>query len=84
MKALDTKKKPSRTPTEYVSLIRWKFANAGDPVRAEGQMKYMRNKFAYYGLKAPVWVSMLKEVFKEQGMFSGRDLQAFATLCFNE
>jgi 3-methyladenine DNA glycosylase AlkD len=67
-----------------VALIRKRFAEAGDPVRAEGQMKYMRNQFAYYGIKAPIWVAMLKNIFSEHGKYSGKDLQTFAKLCFQE
>lgn len=75
---------PTLSPTDYVSLIRRKFSEAGDPVRAEGQMRYMRNKYAYYGLKAPEWVAILKDVFADHGMYDGKRLQKFATLCFNE
>jgi len=74
---------PSLSPHDYVALIRRRFSEAGDPVRAEGQMRYMRNKYAYYGLKAPEWVAILKEVFAQYGMYEGKDLQTFAKQCFN-
>jgi 3-methyladenine DNA glycosylase AlkD len=75
---------PKLSPRDYVMLVRKKFSEAGDPIRAEGQMRYMRNKYAYYGLKAPEWVAILKEVFAEYGMYDGKDLRTFARLCFND
>lgn len=75
---------PKLSPDQYVALIRQQFSEAGDPVRAEGQMRYMRNRYPYYGLKAPEWVAILKDVFAEHGMYDGKQLQKFASLCFNE
>ena len=72
------------SPKAYVDLIRHQFSDAGDPVRAEGQMRYMRHRFAYFGLRAPEWVVMLKSIFKEHGMYDGKDLKTFAKLCFEE
>ncbi len=77
-------KTPDLLPQEYVILIRNRFAKEGDPVRAEGQMRYMRNKYAYYGLKAPEWVAILKEIFADFGMYDGKNLYKFARLCFDE
>lgn len=75
---------PDIPPNEYVALIRKKFSEEGDPVTAEGQMRYMRNKYAYYGLKAPEWVAILKEMFAEHGMYEGKNLRTFARCCFDE
>lgn len=75
---------PALTPEQYVALIRKRFVAAGDPIVAEGQMNYMRNKYAYCGLKAPQWVAILKELFREYGMYDGAKLKAFARLCFKE
>jgi 3-methyladenine DNA glycosylase AlkD len=75
---------PEIPPNQYVELIRLRFSKAADPVRAEGQMRYMRNRFAYYGLKAPEWVAILKDIFKEHGMYDGKELRTFAKLCFQE
>lgn len=79
-----TKKVVQLRPAAYVALIREKFAAAGDPERAEGQMRYMRNRYAYYGLKAPEWIAILRDVFAEHGMYEGKDLIRFAELCFQE
>ncbi len=80
----EDRRKPTLSSKDYVALIRARFSEAGDLVRAEGQMRYMRNKYPYYGLKAPEWVAMLKDIFAEYGMYDGKDLQSFARLCFNE
>lgn len=44
----------------------------------------MKDLFPYYGLKAPQWVAILKEVFKEHGLYEGPELNAFVRLCFEE
>ncbi len=51
----------------YLREIKHRFAEAGDPATAEGQMAYMRNQFSFYGLKAPVWVGLFREFVKEFG-----------------
>jgi len=77
-------KTPTLKPKEYVALIRHQFVNAGDPIVAEGQMKYMRNRFAYCGLKAPQWVAILRAIFQEHGLYTGAELKTFGRLCFKE
>jgi 3-methyladenine DNA glycosylase AlkD len=47
-------------------------------------MRYLRNQYAFCGLKAPQWVAILREIFKEHGLYSGETLQTFARLCFAE
>ena len=76
--------RPEITPQQYIALIRSRFSKAGDPEVAEGQMRYMRNQYAFYGLKAPQWVPMIKAINKEYGMYDGKDLKTFARLCFEE
>ncbi len=72
------------SPSRYVALIRKSFADAGDPVRAGGQARYMRQRYAFAGLKAPEWLAIVKDMFRENGVFDGDDLKAFARLCFEE
>ena len=81
-----TRKKdaPKLKPHEYAALIRQRFSEAGDPEVAAGQMQYMRNLFPYYGLKAPQWVAILKEIFAEHGLYDGAQLKDFARRCFDE
>lgn len=78
------KPQPKLRPKAYVALIRERFIEAGDPEVAAGQMKYMRHRYAYAGLKAPQWVAILKDVFGEYGLYDGKELVTFARLCFRE
>ncbi len=76
--------KPVLFPRDYVTLIRAQFVAAGDPETAEGQMRYMRGRYLYYGLKAPHWGAILHELFKKHGTYDGRQLRTFARMCFAE
>ena len=78
------KGKPQITPDEYLDHIKSAYQDKSDPEVAEGQMKYMRGKFEYYGLKAPVWTPILRDIFKERGLFDGDDLKEFVRLCFDD
>ena len=69
---------------DYVELIASTFQEAGDPIRAEGQMRYMRDKFPYFGLKAPEWVAILKDIFARHGLYEGEELKAFVRACFEQ
>jgi len=71
-------------PEEYLQLISEKFTEAGDPIRAEQQRAYMRNQFEYCGLGAPQWMAMAKEIFAAQGMFTGKQLEQFVRLCYDQ
>jgi 3-methyladenine DNA glycosylase AlkD len=75
-------KLPEITPGDYVALIRARFLEEGDPATAEGQMRYMRNRYAFCGLKAPHWVGLCKEIFAEYGIYDGAKLKTFARRCF--
>jgi 3-methyladenine DNA glycosylase AlkD len=77
-------KTPTLSPAEYVSRITDLFTTKGDPIRAEQQRAYMRNQFEYCGLMAPQWVGMLKEIFAEQGTFTGPKLKQFVFLCYDQ
>jgi 3-methyladenine DNA glycosylase AlkD len=69
-------------PPEYITCVKSIFQSHGDPVRAQGQMRYMRHQFEYYGLKAPEWLALAKEIFAKEGLFDGEELKAFARLAF--
>ena len=75
---------PNITPDKYVDLIAGIYSEKGDPETAEGQSRYMKERFPYYGLKAPQWVAILKDVFKENGIYEGDDLLTFVRLCGEE
>ncbi len=72
------------TATEYLALAQSLFAEHGRPEVAEGQMKYMRNQFEFYGLKAPVWLGLSKNLFKTHGYLSGKALHEFVQKCYEE
>jgi len=72
------------TPDKYVDLIKKRYAAAGNQETAIQQAKYMKDHYPFYGLKAPAWTSILKEVFKEHGLFEGELLFDFVRLCFDE
>ncbi len=72
------------SPKDYLQKIKAAFQEQGDPSTAEGQMKYMRNQFEYYGLKAQAWMGLSKAFFKEVGMFQGENLKTFLQLCYED
>ncbi|MCB0593686.1 MAG: DNA alkylation repair protein [Lewinellaceae bacterium] len=72
------------TPVEYLQHVKSVFQAAGDPERAQGQMAYMRNQFEYYGLRAPEWVALSKQIFADKGIPEGEDLQTLARLCMED
>lgn len=73
---------PDLTPENYVQMLMEQFTDAGDPIRAEQQRKYMKDQFAYCGLRAPEWMALLKSVFVQYGTFTGKSLEEFIRLCF--
>ena len=69
------------SPDKYHQHIKQVFEENGKPEIAQGQMKYMRHQFEFYGLKAPTWVALLKEIFREKGIYAGEELKTFVRLC---
>ena len=72
------------SPKDYLQKVLHFFQQTGSPEIAEGQMNYMRGKFEFYGVKAPVWIKYSKEIFKAEGVFHQQELIEFARLCFAE
>ncbi len=68
----------------YLQHVQSIFLEKGDLETAQGQMRYMRNKFEFYGLKAGRWMELSKEIFKEKGILEGEELKALARLCFED
>ena len=68
-------------PTEYFHLVRTTFREHGRPDVATGQMAYMRHQFEFFGLKAPVWMALAKEIHRTVGVPEGDDLKTLARLC---
>ena len=74
----------SLTPRQYLEAVKKLFHEAGQPEVAEGQARYMRNQFEFYGLKMPAWTALAKDFFKANGLFDGAELKTFARLCFED
>ncbi len=72
------------SPKQYLQKVLSFFQENGNPEIAEGQMNYMRNKFEFYGVKAPGWVKFSKEIMKSEGVFQNEELKEFVRLCLNE
>jgi 3-methyladenine DNA glycosylase AlkD len=79
-----TQKTPEILPEAYLDIVVKTFVAAGDPLRAEQQRAYMRNKFEYCGLGAPQWMAMGKEIFALHGMYTGKQLKEFVMLCYDQ
>lgn len=69
---------------DYLSTLKERCLEAGRPEIAEKQMKYMRNQFAYYGIKAPVLVPIHKAIIKEYGILEGAELERLVELCMED
>lgn len=78
------KTKAMLTPEEYLQHVKTIFQAAGDPGRAQGQMAYMRNQFEFYGLKAPEWAALSKQIFINKGIPQGAELKTLARLCMDD
>ena len=72
------------TINKYTELLGNILREKGDPTVALGQMAYMKHKFDYFGIKAPVWLGISKAFFEENGIFEGEELKEFVRQCFEE
>jgi len=70
------------SPPQYLAQLKTNLIDKGDPEYAERQMAYMRNHFEFYGLNAAAWLNVSKELFKKEGLFTGKELIEFTRLCF--
>ncbi|MEZ4921521.1 MAG: DNA alkylation repair protein, partial [Saprospiraceae bacterium] len=68
----------------YFEQLRNRLETAGDPERAQGQMWYMRHQFEYFGLRAPEWLAIAKDHFKQFAIPEGEQLKAFVRLCYQD
>jgi len=68
-------------PDHYYQLVRSTFRKQGNPEIAQGQMAYMRHQFEFFGLKAPIWMALTKEIHRTNGLPEEEDLQQLARLC---
>lgn len=72
------------TPTQYLSLFKEAYHAAENPTYAEKQAQYMRNKFAFYGLRNPEQKAIAKDIIKANPLPQGEDLQALILEAMNE
>ncbi len=75
---------PQLSVEGYFEKIRFILREQSNPETAQGQIAYMKHKFDYYGLKAPVWLGISKHFFNENGEFQGEKLKEFVRMCFDE
>jgi 3-methyladenine DNA glycosylase AlkD len=69
---------------DYFQQVKSIFQEKGDPSTAVGQIAYMRNQFDFFGLKAPIWVALTKEIHQKQGIPKGDDLKSLVRMCFED
>jgi 3-methyladenine DNA glycosylase AlkD len=69
------------SPADYLQLVRTAFREHGHPEVAQGQMAYMRNQFEFYGLKAPTWLALTREIHRTAGVPEGEELKMLARQC---
>ena len=75
---------PKISPEQYLQLVTERFVEEGDPIRAEQQSAYMKHQFAYCGLAAPRWMALAKAFYVTYGMYTGKELEKFVTLCYDQ
>lgn len=68
----------------YFETVQSLFREKGNPEVAFYQMKYMRNQFPFFGLKAPEWMALAKVVIAENGIPQGEDLKTLVRLCYDD
>lgn len=69
---------------QYYEYVRSVFSDQENPQVAEQQARYMKGHFDFFGLKAPVWVALLKEIFAKEGLLSDNELREFIETCFDD
>ena len=75
---------PPVDPDQYLAELKETLLEMGDPEVAEGQMRYMKGLFAFYGVKAPRWLALSKEWFKTKGFFEGDELVEYVRLSMQD
>lgn len=70
------------SPQEFAGLVAETLEAKGSQERAVQQQAYMRHQFAYYGLTAPQWLAISRELFEQHGTFTGKKLEQFIVHCY--
>jgi 3-methyladenine DNA glycosylase AlkD len=73
------------TSSDWYEMVSRTYTDKGNPLHAEAQARYMKYKFAFYGLKAPEWLALTKDWFKTHGApKSGLELDDLVQLCYED
>lgn len=72
------------TNSEYLQHVQSIFLEKGNHDIAEGQRAYLRNQFDFYGLKAPQWMALAKDIMAENGIPEGENLKEMVRSCFED
>lgn len=69
---------------KYFEPLKIEFENAADPVFAVGMKNYMRGKFEYYGIKAPLRDSIIASFLKENPVKTIENSAEAIIYCWNQ
>lgn len=70
------------TPSSYLTYVHAVFQENGDPARAQGQMRYMRNQFEHFGLRNSEMRALSRQIIAEKGVPESNSLKELVRLCF--
>jgi len=68
---------------QLFTLINSSFEELANPFIAQGQEKYMKNKFVFYGLLMPTWRKQSRLFFTTYGPLNESDLVQLVQLCYH-
>jgi 3-methyladenine DNA glycosylase AlkD len=69
---------------QYYEHIRSVFSANENPEIAAQQVRYMKYHFEYFGIKTPIRVILLKDIFVKEGILGGEELREFIETCFQD
>jgi 3-methyladenine DNA glycosylase AlkD len=72
------------TGNEWYERTNRAFSAAGNPDYANKQSQYMKQKFLFYGLKAPQWTDISKEIYTQNGSCADGTLIDLVHLCYDD
>lgn len=67
----------------YLAPLQALFREKGSPERAQGQMRYMRNQFDFFGLPNPEMKAISKAFIQGHGIPAGKGLGDLVRTCFD-
>ncbi|HMO40457.1 MAG TPA: DNA alkylation repair protein [Saprospiraceae bacterium] len=69
-------------PDAYVQTLQNLYRQHANPPNAELMARYMKNQFAFFGLKKPERTALSEQMIAQYGVPEGADLRAVCQLCF--